>query len=342
MLINRTKVSRLEYSQFLLVTQKNYTLTYFAEHSESISHDAINRYLSREKLTPTLLWEHQKNEIVSSVKGLIIFDDSVLDKTHSEFIELSKWQYSGAVKDIVKGIGMVTCAYYNPEIKKFWAIDYRIYAPEQDGKTKINHVLDMLNSLVYSKKLEFHTVLMDTWYATTEIILTIDSLGKIFYCPIRKNRLVSKTDQKYHHIPVVDLPCSADELSHGQRIHINKFPKNYQAQLFRITVNSHRTDFIVTNDKAQKTSKDIQEVYGYRWCIEELHRELKQLTGIQNCQCRKERIQRNHIACSFMVWARLKSVAYKINRTIYHVKNHLLNDYIKQQLRSPTISMAFA
>ena len=34
--INKTSVSRLEYSQLLLVTQKNYTLTYFAEYSESI------------------------------------------------------------------------------------------------------------------------------------------------------------------------------------------------------------------------------------------------------------------------------------------------------------------
>ncbi|WP_410526104.1 hypothetical protein [Rickettsia endosymbiont of Gonocerus acuteangulatus] len=34
-----------------------------------------------------------------------------------------------------------------------------------------------------------------------------------------------------------------------------------------------------------------------------MHREIKQLTGIERCQCRKQRIQRNHISCAFLVWA---------------------------------------
>ena len=32
------------------------------------------------------------------------------------------------------------------------------------------------------KQLAFKTVLMDSWYATKDIMLTIDSLDKIFYC----------------------------------------------------------------------------------------------------------------------------------------------------------------
>jgi hypothetical protein len=35
-------------------------------------------------------------------------------------------------------------------------------------------------------------------------------------------------------------------------------------------------------------------------CIEEFHRELKQLTGVEACQCRKARIQRNHFACALL------------------------------------------
>jgi hypothetical protein len=34
--------------------------------------------------------------------------------------------------------------------------------------------------------------------------------------------------------------------------------------------------------------------------IEELHREVKQVTAIEKCQCRKARAQRNHIACAMM------------------------------------------
>lgn len=44
-------VTRLDYCQYLLVSQINYTLTNFAEHSEKFSHDARNRYLDGEKLS---------------------------------------------------------------------------------------------------------------------------------------------------------------------------------------------------------------------------------------------------------------------------------------------------
>lgn len=65
-------------------------------------------------------------------------------------------------------------------------IDYRIYDPDHDGKTKFDHVRDMLNQIVDHKQLPFHAVLMDTWYATKELMLYIDSLHKIFYCPHSK------------------------------------------------------------------------------------------------------------------------------------------------------------
>jgi hypothetical protein len=73
-------------------------------------------------------------------------------------------QYSGE-HGIVKGIGIVSCIYVNPKILNFWVIDYRIFDPDNDGLTKVDHVKNMLLSLVYQKLLPFDTVLMDTWYA---------------------------------------------------------------------------------------------------------------------------------------------------------------------------------
>jgi len=49
--------TKLDYCQYLLSSQVNYTLTNMAEHLESFSHDTINRYLKAEKLSPRLLWE---------------------------------------------------------------------------------------------------------------------------------------------------------------------------------------------------------------------------------------------------------------------------------------------
>nr|WP_225895970.1 hypothetical protein [Dendronalium phyllosphericum] len=73
--------------------------------------------------------------------------------------------------------------------------------------------------------------------------------------------------------------------------------------------------------------------------IEEFHRELKQLTGIESCQCRKGRIQRNHIACAILVWLRLKEIAYKTGQTIYQIKHGLLSNYLVEQLKRPAIPL---
>ncbi|WNN87943.1 hypothetical protein [Gloeocapsopsis dulcis] len=58
--------------------------------------------------------------------------------------------------------------------------------------------------------------------------------------------------------------------------------------------------------------------------IEEFHRELKHLTALAACQCRKPRIQRNHLACALLVWIRLNSIAYHSSKTIYQIKHGML------------------
>lgn len=101
----RQKMARAGYAQFLLASQTNYTLTYFAEHVSEISHDAINRYLAKEKLTPSLLWEHIKQERVISPSGYLIFDDTVLDKTSSHAIEIADGNIVGMQAKSSKGLG---------------------------------------------------------------------------------------------------------------------------------------------------------------------------------------------------------------------------------------------
>ena len=51
-------MTRLDSCQFLLSSQINDTLTYFAEHSKLFSHDLVNRYLAGERIPPRLLWEN--------------------------------------------------------------------------------------------------------------------------------------------------------------------------------------------------------------------------------------------------------------------------------------------
>ncbi len=336
------KVSRLDYCQYLLVSQINYTLTNFADHSERLSHDAVNRYLRGEKITPRLIWDNVRSQLVLTERGYVIFDDTVLDKNYSHAIELVRRQYSGNAHGVIKGIGVVTCVYVNPDTDQFWLIDYRIYDPEGDGKTKLDHVREMLSNVVAEKHLPFQVVLMDSWYATKNLMLYIESMKKFYYCPLKDNRQVDDSQGEQPYRRVDSLSWSEAELERGKRIKIKGFPKEHKVQCFRVAVTTNRTDYVVTNDLAQNSTQATQEACGFRWKIEQLHREGKQLTGLERCQCRKARIQRNHIGCAFLVWVRFKELAAQTGRTMYQLKHELLDEYLIQQLKNPSLRMALA
>ena len=74
------EISRNDYCQFLTLSPQNYSITYFAEHAERSSYDVINRFLQKDKYSPSILWEHIKGDIVFSDDGYVIFDDTVLKK----------------------------------------------------------------------------------------------------------------------------------------------------------------------------------------------------------------------------------------------------------------------
>jgi len=331
--------NQLDYCQYLLSSQTNYTLTNLSKHLQDFSHDTINRYLKKEKFTPTSLWQNLKKDIQISQDAGVIFDDTVLDKRASESIELVRRQYSGAEHRVLRGIGLINCVYLNPEKNLFWVIDYGIYDPDGDGKTKLDHVADMLNNLVYHKQLPFARVLRDSWYGSQKLMATIDDLGKIYYCLLKKNRLVDDTGgvEKYKSIEKLNWQ-HFDEQS-GKIIKIKNFPKDKKVKLFRVTVSTNRTEYVATNDLTQQSTPDVKNVCAQRWKVEEFHRGLKQLTGLESCQCRHARIQRNHIACAILVWNYLKRLAYLTQKTIYQLKTELLSNYLAQELKFPSVRM---
>ncbi len=67
-------------------------MPHLADHVETISHDLINRYLRKEKLTPQLRWENVAPLIEAHVDRYLIFDDTVLSKRYGENIELTRQQ----------------------------------------------------------------------------------------------------------------------------------------------------------------------------------------------------------------------------------------------------------
>ena len=183
--------------------------------------------LKEERITGRLVWDNVADQIEATPKGYIVFDDTVLDKNYSHAIELVRRQYSGNAHQVIKGIGVVTCVYVNPETDQFWLIDYRLYDPDGDGKSKLDHVQDMLTNVVYHKQLPFQAVLMDTWYATKNMMLFIESLQKIYYCPLKDNRHVDDSQGQKPYQRADSLSWSRGELKRGKTLKIRTYAKPF-------------------------------------------------------------------------------------------------------------------
>jgi hypothetical protein len=214
------------------------------------------------------------------------------------------------------------------------------YDPDGDGKSKLDHVKEMLDCLVAKRDVTFDRALMDSWYGAKELLLFIESLGKFYYVPLKCNRQVDDSGGVLKYKRVDELNWNSVDLTLGKTIKIKGFPKEHKVKLFRVVVSDNRTDWVITNDLSQHSTSDIQKVCAIRWKIEQFHRELKQVTGIEKCQCRKARIQRNHIACAVLVWIRLTELARASMTTVYRIKEGLLEEYLKRELRSPSIKFS--
>lgn len=211
----------------------------------------------------------------------------------------------------------------------------RVYAKDFDGKTKNEHFREMLIQAVANKQVKARNILFDSWYASAENLKLVERLGFTFYTTLKSNRLICREDETetYH---LQELKWTKEEERYGIRIKVSKIP--FTVRLFKLVATNGDIDWIITNDfDSMSTAEVIQKADKVRWEIEQFHRELKQLTGSEKCQCRKQRSQRNHLANCYHAWLTLKRKARETGQTVYALKNGLLKEYLKQEMAMPRI-----
>lgn len=335
-----------QYIEYLIATVNNYTCANFAEHltgTQAMSHDAVTDFLHRGKLTPRKVWDTVAATIENTPDAYLILDDSVHDKPYAKQIDLVKKQYSGVHHGQVKGIGVLSLVHTTGEPHALTPVDYRIFHPATDGKTKHDHFREMLTRAVCDHRLQARIVLFDTWYASVENLKFIHRLGRSFVTTLKSNRKVSLSKETgYIHLDEIDW--TPERLTHGVSIKLKEVP--FRVQLFKVVAANGDIDWVITNlptDDPQRplTTEVVKQHQDVRWKIEQFHRELKQLTGTAKCQCRKARAQRNHFACCYLALLAIHRYAEQRGMNAYAAVKGLLHDYLVGQLQQPTIP-AFA
>jgi hypothetical protein len=214
-------------------------------------------------------------------------------------------------------------------------IDYRIYAPETDGKTKNDPLREMLLHAVGDKGVHAQTILFDRWYASVDNLKLVQRLGLRFVTTLKANRLVSLTPEAGY-VPLDALVWTEDQMQHGLSVQLQELP--LRVPLFKVVAPDGHLDWAITNGSDPTVTPQVVQAHSdVRWQGEQLHRGLKQLTGTQRGQCRSARSQRTHLACCYQAWLSRKMFATQVGKTLYQVREELFDDYLRAEVRHPRI-----
>ena len=286
----------------MISSPPNYTMTYLSEILE-ISHDKLKRFLEEKDYDYLELVKRDKTKT-----EILLIDDTVLDKRYSKKIEIAKHQWDNCEKKVIEGIGITNAVAITTD-GKVELEDYRVYNKDEDGKTKNDHFREMIVN-THAK-----AVMFDSWYASKENLIMLNEFKKLFYCGIKSNRTVFDGEGKKKKIP---------ETKDGELINIAGI--NFKVRVFhRIGKHGDVVRYFITNDLSISSYEEFIEKYSLRWKIEEFHREIKQLTGIERCQARLGIIQRNHITFCLLAWQALKQKSYALKTTVYQLQERHLS-----------------
>ena len=232
-------------------------------------------------------------------------------------------------------VGVVNLVHSAGKDEDFYPIDYRVDAPDVDGKTKNDHFQEMFVNALDQKQLQARTILFEGWYAAAEPLKLIPRRQRLFFTTLKSNGLVSlRKEQGYLHLE--EVAWTPDRLAHGGIVKLKEVP--FQVRLFKLVALDGDIDWVIPNDLDETVTAQVTEDSSdVRWQVEELHRGLKQLPGSEKCQCRAARAQRNHLACCYHAWVSIKVKAKELGQTLYALRASLFSAYLQAELRNPRI-----
>jgi putative transposase len=327
--MNPPRVTAEDYIQFLLGSPKIVSATEAArvqpERPRSAAHDAFTRLLHRLEPDPDTLWSEVR-PLLDPADGVLVLDDSTLDKPRARQIDLVARHWSGNHHAVVQGINLLTMLWSDGD--RFYPCDDRIYHKDTDGLTKNDHFAAMLKT-ANARGFQPKAVLFDSWYASVDNLKLVRSLGWTFVTRLKENRLV-RLD---HGEPkaVGRQPVAAD----GTVVWLPGFGL---ARVFRIVARDGDTSHWVTNDLGMEpgTRQLFAEL---SWSIEEYHRGLKQCTGVDRCQVRSARGQRNHVLSALRAFVRLEYHRYTTGWSWFEAKWSVIREAVRKYLANPLYTL---
>jgi putative transposase len=310
----KQKCSLQLYRDFLIANQNRYSGVELSrvEPTGRMSHDSVTRWLMGADFKPQDLWRYAK-PLVQVEGGYLVLDDTVISKPFARNIDLARHQYSGREHREVNGIGIVNLLWTDVvgSQVEYVPVDYRLYAPDHDGKSKNDHFREMLAK---AEKRGFSPkyVLFDSWYGSLDNLKAIRKKGWHWVTDLKCNRLVATAP--HQHIAVSDLDLDDGTV---KRVWLKGYGEVLVA---RLVLKNGDTRYLASSDLSLTDYESLLEHWQQRWPIETFHQGLKQTTGVGNCSAQRTHAQRIHIFSSMVAFLKLEAIRQRTGTTWYEQK----------------------
>ena len=302
-----------------------------------LSHDKITRFLAGEAMTSQNLWQIVKPLVrrVQNEKAVLVIDDSIAHKPHTDPSELIGWHYDHTTGTSIKGINFLTTLYCvdNVSLPVAFALVEKDeeFTDEKTGKTKRRattskneHYRSMLKACV-KNEMPFRYVLNDVWFAAADNMKLIKTeLNKDFVMPLKSNRNVALSEQdkkegRYQAVQTLTL-----EHGKAQEVYLEQvgFPLLLVKQVFTNKDNSQGLLYLVSSDMTLDGDR-MMNLYQERWQVEVYHKSLKQNASLACSPTRTKTTQSNHFFLSLCAYVKLETLKIRTKCSHFALKQKL-------------------
>jgi putative transposase len=327
---NAVKCHDTDYIDFLIASPRNFSCSEAAkvqpQSGQPPAHDAFTRLLHRIEPDPETLWAEAR-PMVHTKGGMLVIDDSTLDKHYARKIELVARHWSGKHRRVVWGINLITTIWTDGD--RIVPVDYRVYDRSKDGLTKNDHFLAMLDSAA-ARGFKPICVAFDSWYASLANLKAVRGHGWTFLTQLKSNRNVDLDRQGYRAVSEVAIAAT------GTVVHLEGFGP---IRVFRVVSRDGDTEHWATND----LEMDELTRLGYAeraWAIENDHRGLKQCCGVERSQVRSSKAQRNHIGMAIRAFLRLERYFHATGVSWYEAKARIIRGAVRAYIACPLYGLS--
>lgn len=337
------------YSDYLLSSFGQVTATGLSRLlAGEVSHDQVTRTLADEKLTSKAWWRVVKPFVrqIERVDGVLIIDDSIIEKPYTDENEIICWHYDHAKGRTVKGLNLITTLYCSQDVALPVAFAIvaktETYLDQKSGKekrrsptTKNAHYRSMLQATV-NNRIVCQYVLNDLWFASAENMRFVKlDLEKDFIMALKKNRkvalsLAAKQQGRYPRIDQLDFPEDAPVTVYLEQVPLALL---LIRQDFTNEDGSTGVRYLVTSDLTLDRAQVIT-IYQKRWKVEEYHRSLKQNAAVAKSPTRTETTQTNHVVAALWAFVKLEMLKVQTQKNHYQLKAQLYTAALQQAFQA--------